>query len=308
MESRGAKVHFLADRPFKSIFFRALTTHAPCLVVFFIDKIYVKFLAQCSIDFDIIFVVNGQTLSNKTLKKIKERFPSALLYLYMWDSFSNRPNAIKNLKYFDYISTFDPKDSIKYSIKFRPLFFSQIDAESANEKPQDEYDWSFIGTNHSDRFITLKKIISKNPQFKKYFLYLYMQSNWVFWVMKIINKDFRHSKKSNFKFSPLNSSQIHSVFTRSQSILDIEHSEQFGLTMRTFECLGACKKLITTNSSIKKYDFYNPSNICVINRINPVIPTDFLKYPYQELSKELYYKYSIAGWLDEILDTNNYQG
>ena len=45
---------------------------------------------------------------------------------------------------------------------------------------------------------------------------------------------------------------IVSLYKESEVILDINHPGQNGLTMRTFEALGAGKKLITTNTEIKK--------------------------------------------------------
>ena len=74
--------------------------------------------------------------------------------------------------------------------------------------------------------------------------------------------------------------------------------------MRSIEMLGAERKLITTNAAIKEYDFYNPNNICVIDRNNPVIDKQFLSIPYESVSPELYHKYSLDGWLEYIF-TNN---
>ena len=62
-------------------------------------------------------------------------------------------------------------------------------------------------------------------------------------------------------FKSLSSNEIVSYYDRSNIVLDISHPGQSGLTMRTFETIGAGKKLITTNADIKNYPFYNPENI-----------------------------------------------
>jgi hypothetical protein len=96
------------------------------------------------------------------------------------------------------------------------------------------------------------------------------------------------------------------VFTKVDSnalmkaILDIEHPNQRGLTMRTFETMGAQKKLVTTNALIAEYDFFDTSNICILDRKNPKIPKDFLESPLVPLAPDIYRRYSIEGWLDEI--------
>jgi hypothetical protein len=71
--------------------------------------------------------------------------------------------------------------------------------------------------------------------------------------------------------------------------------------MRTFEALGARTKLITTNHSVKNYDFYNPVNICIIDRGTSEIPQHFINSDYDELKENVYTRYSVSGWLDEVL-------
>jgi hypothetical protein len=88
-------------------------------------------------------------------------------------------------------------------------------------------------------------------------------------------------------------------------ILDIEHPKQTGLTIRTLETLGARKKLITTNSSVKDYDFYRDSNICVVDRNDPVIPQCFFDTPYQDVSDAIFNRYRLSGWMDEIISVVN---
>ena len=71
--------------------------------------------------------------------------------------------------------------------------------------------------------------------------------------------------------------------------------------MRTFESLGAGRKLITTNPEIRKYPFYNQDNICVIDRKNIVLNTNFFKTEFIPLEKGLLESMSLKGMLEEIL-------
>ena len=81
------------------------------------------------------------------------------------------------------------------------------------------------------------------------------------------------------------------IFKESNCILDAPQAGQTGLTIRTIECLGAKRKMITTNKDIKKYDFYNESNILVFDgKIDK--ECDFFKNPFIELNEEIYKKYS----------------
>jgi hypothetical protein len=83
-------------------------------------------------------------------------------------------------------------------------------------------------------------------------------------------------------------------------VVDIQHPRNNGLTMRVFEVLGKRKKIITTNITIKEYDFFNDKNICVVDRNNPIIDLDFFNTDNTIMPDHLYYKYSFYGWLEDI--------
>ena len=104
--------------------------------------------------------------------------------------------------------------------------------------------------------------------------------------------------KINFKNLSMNS--ILDLYKESNVILDIHHPLQNGLTIRTFETLGAKKKIITTNEQIKKYIFYNSNNILIIDRKSPKIDINFFKQDFQDCDKDLYYAMSLNGWIDTI--------
>ena len=48
-------------------------------------------------------------------------------------------------------------------------------------------------------------------------------------------------------------------------------------------------------------DSYNPRNILVIKRDDPQLDMDFFYTPYEELSEEVYKKYSLENWILEVL-------
>jgi hypothetical protein len=56
--------------------------------------------------------------------------------------------------------------------------------------------------------------------------------------------------------------------------------------------------MITTNSEIKKYSFYDPNNIIVIERENIQFSKSFFETNYKDISKEAYDRMSIEGWIN----------
>ena len=97
---------------------------------------------------------------------------------------------------------------------------------------------------------------------------------------------------------------IKEITSQTRIIIDMELSNQSGLTMRTIETHGMRKKLITTNPNIKEYDFYNENNILVVDRNNPVVNSDFVSNEYEILPDELYNKYSLSNWIKVIFQVN----
>lgn len=298
-ERRGAQVTRLLDRPFTTPSGTAITKLAPEAVALAAERLYRRQLSDVE-DFQIVFVVNGQTLSTSFLRWLRAAQPQANFILYIWDSFKNRRSIIPNLPIYDGVMGFDADDAKDFGFSHRPLFFVPA-FDRVSEGPLD-FDISFAGTAHSDRAPLVKRIdAALTPAIMRYW-FLFLQAPWVYWYYRLRNPAFSSLRQQDFSFKPKSRQETAEIFHRSRTILDIEHPSQRGLTIRTFEALGACKKLVTTNGNIRNYDFYNPDNILIINRhTEPVIPQDFLKLPYVPVPAHLRSRYSIAGWLDEIL-------
>jgi hypothetical protein len=95
--------------------------------------------------------------------------------------------------------------------------------------------------------------------------------------------------------------EVQNFIKKSKTLLDINRHGQNGLTFRVLESLGLEKKLITTNANIVTYDFYNPNNILVVDEENPIIPSDFFKNEYEKLPEAIFYKYTLNGWIDQVI-------
>ena len=297
----GALVDFLPDRPFQSTLLKAITRVRRSLVLPYTDRVFLASIELLSSsDYDFIFVVQGECVSKKVIERLRVVFPQAKLIWYLWDSLRNKPALARNLPLFHECFTFDKSDAALYGIHFRPLFFMSEFSRGAGILAK--YDISFVGTAHSDRYRVLSNVKKHLPKSVTVYSYLFLQAPWMFWFNRITNSAFKDATQSDFSFTPLTRSEILKVFFRSSTILDIEHPNQTGLTMRTFEALGANKKLITTNRCVAETDFYRADNILIVDRKNPIIPLDFLYTPYSPLPKNIYSKYSIEHWLMDILD------
>lgn len=253
-------------------------------------------------DYDYILIVKCDMTPISILEKFRKVYPNAKLCLYLWDSIENIPGVTGKFKYFDTLHSFDTNDCAKYSVlKFRPLFFGDQFRKEHHEGSY-KYDISFLGTIHSDRYAVIKQVqqIAEKKGLKCYW-FLYLQSKFIYKFYKLTKKEFRSANESVFSFDKMSSEDIAKVVDESRIILDIQHPKQTGLTMRTIEMIGMNKKLITTNESIREYDFFNPNNMVVIDRKNVFIPNDFWDSTYITLSSEIYESYSLKSWILEVL-------
>ena len=197
LREMGAIVDYIPDRPFKSVMLKALTRIFRKRVVQFTTQYYNRKIAILSKrSYDYVFVVNGEGLSEEFLAGVREKYKSAVFLFYCWDSFSNRKNLELNLKYFDHGFTYDPNDAKRLGLKYRPLFFASH--FKREKKKSCEYDLSFAGTAHSDRFRIVREVRSRLPRDLKFFWFLYLQAPWVYYFYRLFNRSFTTAKREDF--------------------------------------------------------------------------------------------------------------
>lgn len=304
MEEQGAVVTYYDERPANNNFTKGIIRLKRDLYQKKIDAYYQKILSEIKNEkFDYLYVNRGEVITSEFLEKFIELQPQCKRIFYTWDSFANHSHPTSILKYFHKRLTFDYNDAVKYNIGFRPLYFlKKYRQVRSNHSTKQMYDLLFLGTAHSDRYIISNKIAEWcTLNGLTAFCYYYMHGKAVYFYQKMFDKSFKEFDYKKLSFKSLSTDEIVDLYKKSSVVLDINHPGQKGLTMRTFESIGAGKKLITTNEEIKKYPFYNPQNIYVIDRDNIQLDVEFFKTPYVDISEELYERCSIKGWLTEIV-------
>lgn len=241
--------------------------------------------------YDEIFVIKGNRLSILDMKVLKGNNPKALFKLYQWDSLKRFDGDKKILALFDRVYSFDRIDCQKHSFTFVPLFFRN----KINRKNNYKYDVSFVGWLHFNRLELLTKMsveLAKVKRTYNFYLFTGIKSWFLLNILRGIK--FIHRKTLNY-------SGYLQILNDSDAILDFHHPDQDGLTMRTIEALGANRKIITTNSDVKNYDFYKYNNIYILkddSKVEDII--DFISQEFSEMPHELINKYSMDYWLGKI--------
>lgn len=265
-----------------------------------VNKVNSFIVANSKNDYDLIFVIKGEFISIESIKLIKSKNKAGKFLLYLWDSLDRIHIDECKFNLFDKIYSFDRVDCSKNkNFLFNPLFFRN---EFKYSKDNDVFDNDlfFLGWYHSDRFKLVKKIdlfCTANHLKTKLLLY----TSYINYLLhSLTGGELKGNKKFLF-FKPLSSNANVDHISRSKVVLDVAHPSQSGLTMRTIELLGARKKIITTNSDIVNYDFYNKDNILIIDRDNPVLNKIFFETPYKHLDSSIIGYYQIDNWLKRML-------
>ena len=298
--ARGGAADLIFDRPFKSALMHLISKIAPFLAAKIAQRYHLRELRHLLTEnkYETVLVINGQTLSRRTLLFLRDRLRNSKFVLYMWDSVENRKGVLGNIDLYDFRYTFDPKVSKQYGFTYRPLFYFTESASHSCDKRN--YDLCFIGTAHSDRYQICRKI-EEQMTGRRFYKFLYLQSKWVYFAAKLIRPGMLSSKMDEFAFAPMPYQEIEDIYKSSFAVLDIEHPNQTGLTTRAIETIAMGRKLISTNIELKNERFYRENNICIIDRGDPKIDEGFFEREFEELDQRLMFSYSIDGWLSEVL-------
>ena len=233
---------------------------------------------------DFILTIKGDFIDKKYLKELKNHTTKSIGFFN--DSATRCPKINKVASSFDQGFSFEKDDCKKLNLKFASNW---IYKESRNS--EQTFDYQVFNISSKDkRLPVISKIVSE------------LKSKDIKYKIMVLDKN-HNSNENDIEFfsKKISLNEISKYIEKSKALLDVNREGQLGLTFRIFESIGLEKKLITTNPDIVNYDFYNPNNILVIDEENPVIPVSFFESDYEKLPEEIYKKYTIKGWIENVL-------
>lgn len=302
IEARGRRVLWFDDRPSTGALGKAALRVAPSSMAIQLRRhaAAIVALARKHAIRDVL-VIKGEGIGRGAIDDLRGALQDARFTLYFWDSYRNMPkDSDRKVPLFDRVFTFDPVDAARDArLRYRPLFY--LDEYAALPRAHQDIDLLFYGTAHTDRYRILRKLAASLPPQVRFEKVLYFPSPAIYVSRRAVDPRMWGARRCEFTFTPVSSAGIRDLVSRAGAIVDIERTVQSGWTMRSVEALGAGRKLVTTNAAITGAEFYHPDNIAVLDRRRPVLPADFFDKPYVEPSQALLRRYSLSGWVDEML-------
>lgn len=235
---------------------------------------------------DVILTIKGDFIDPESIVEFKKYTKKSIGFFN--DNTYRCPKIKRVLPYFDEVFSFEKDDCSQFNLKFAPNWIYNQNV-STEDKTTFEYD--VFNISSIDKRLPILQRIAEELKSKKI--------NFKFIIYDKKHKETNDTITYINKHMPL--SEVNDYINRSKVLLDINRIGQIGLTFRVFESLGLEKKLITTNSDIKNYDFYNPNNILIIDEKNPVIPVDFFKNEYEKIPDSIFNKYTLDGWIKNVI-------
>lgn len=251
--------------------------------------------------YDLLFVLKGEILNKSDINLFKSLNPLSKTLVYQWDSIKNLPFDFDFIEAFDFKFTFDHNDAQNHEdLKLRPLFFTKEFKKNKSHKI--EYEFATVGGFQFRRVSIINVLKRQFPSYRfKIRLRTFLTLNVFYNIIKIGLKTF-------FDFAllrDLNRAEISVLLNKSKVIIDIPKKGQAGLSMRTIEALGLEKKIITTCSHIKKYDFFDSNNHLIIDDCSKSEILEFLEKPYIKTTDLVIDKYSLKGFINSLINNRN---
>ncbi|MFD2908051.1 hypothetical protein ACFSX9_04810 [Flavobacterium ardleyense] len=239
---------------------------------------------------EIILFIRPDKISRVTHLEIKKQTKTYISYIY--DSCKRFPIDHLLNGVFDEIFSFDLVDSKKYNFTFIPNYIYMEKRESDLSKLNNNI---FMVISIDERFNFLNKLAN------------YLSSQNISYKFIAVGKKLPEKTNKNIVFSKrtLLPCDLKDDLEHSKIFLDLIRKDHNGLSFRIFEAIAMQRKIITTNKTIKNYDFYNPNNILILDSDTDInISNDFLATPYEPLSEAIYCKYTIQNWVNTVFKIN----
>jgi hypothetical protein len=308
-EGHGFDVDHYNDRPSENSFLKAAIRVRPALVNRIVDRYQAKIINETRArHYDLIFVLNGKAFTPAFIEQLKSQHRDAETVLYLWDAIGLYPHVLGFAHLFDRRYTFDSADAATYpNFTLWPLFYTDEYRAIGEAATVEEFEHDIINvcSAHANRYTLMKWLV---PDLRaaglRVFSYLYL-NRLQFLYNRLRVKAFAQARAREFNFRTLPVPHYIALLRRSRAVLDVSHSAQTGLTIRTIETLGARRKLITTNVEVKNYDFYDPSRVLIIDAERPDVAAikEFVALPQDELDPTIYRHYGIHNWVGEMIGT-----
>ena len=276
------------------------------------------FLSSTDTAFDFVLVIDGQGLNQFLFDELKRRNPGVRCVCYLYDTTYSLYHFESQFKYFDHVFTFDRKDAKVHQLGFLPIYWLDIDSRDESIPSNRVFGFGAYSKSRYRLYHQVKEIadgLGIDNFIKLYHkslrcerLYgVYCLVRRIFGMKEIMSLD--EYQSGMISSSLITTKKFREMVAGADVILDTKVLDQDGLTARFMWALGYGKKIITTNDSVRTYDFYSPRQIMIVedkefNTEESRVIMDFItaKYEMSNTERSKILPYRLDNWLKTLLN------
>lgn len=254
--------------------------------------------------------IDGMMVSQFFFEELRRLNPGIKTILYLYDRIENNYELDVFFPFYDRVFTFDKSDSLKYRISLLPIYWVPI-----SNNYEELYDiFGMASYKEGARYEVYSKIrrwgINEGLKVNVSLYYPYLSSPFLYRLRYTVNRlrnvrmvspsVLREGILTNHLMKP---DEFRTNIWQSKIIIDTHNDFQDGLTARFMWALGAEKKIITTNDSVKYYDFFDPKQIFVLSDNYDCIH-DFIdcSFVMTEKNRRMVSQFRIDNWIRTLLE------
>lgn len=251
---------------------------------------------------DYALFIRGDLYSPDVLDLVRRHVDKAMVN-YQWDSMQRYPAIFSTVDRFDRFLVFDPADWPSDQHNFLPATNFYFD-DDLDYGPAATTNFYFTGCHQPSRtdVVTTFARLAERSGWQ-------LDFNIFWWDPRSVDRARQIYSGTNISIltTPLDFRRNLEQARRAAVLVDFVDNVHKGLSFRTFEALGYRKKLLTTNPDVRRYDFYHPDNIHVIEGNNFDGIAEFVRRPCHEIAPAIRKKYAFGNWIRYILDLQPHQ-
>lgn len=243
-------------------------------------------------DADYILIIRPEVYPFNFLKKLKKK--GKKMVGYQWNGLKRFPQTRTYIPLFDQFYVFDSVDLKEPSVLPLTNFFPTTIQATLNLI--DKSDVFYVGSFYLNRIAALCDIISKCEALElhvRYHLFAKRKKKSPPCSLAVTNTVLSYEQNIQYTYN-------------TRILLDLKVDEHEGLSFRVLESVGLGKKLITTNSRVRDYDFFHPNNILIWSDQSKEELQAFIEKPYVPLAEHIKNKYSFKNWIQYVLGEGAY--
>ncbi|MFP8893009.1 hypothetical protein [Chryseobacterium sp. EZn1] len=253
----------------------------------FLDELN-KNLSAITEELDYVLVIRPDNFPISFIKNLKSK--TQRLIAYQWDGIEKFPEIRNYFNLFDIFFCFERVESQPNIQPITNFYFDHLPSSEKKynaEKPK----LYFVGLYWKSREEKINRFIDEVSGLSI--------------ELSIFIQYFQEPETKNDKIQYIQNRisfrENLDLVKSSDILLDFVDPLHNGLSIRFFEGIYYKKKVITDNVTVKKYDFYHPDNIFVVENNNYKNIKQFLKKPYFTLSDDIVKKYGFSNWIKKII-------